>query len=350
MRYIISIFFIVLSNYKKDSKWFAFFLFFIMWLLFALNTNNADYKSYELMYQGYSISNDIGFNKIIELFNYYSLSHRIFLMLVSFICLSSIVSIIRLYTDNIACVMGLYFIFPFLLDVTQIRNCISMVIVLYGMKYLIIEKKQSILKYVCCILIASTVHITSIFYLLLLLSKLESTIKLSILIFSTSIVLALTSLTNILPRIASLAGVDKFVFWFLSRAEFGFFIPMFIQSIGFLLIYLVYSNEKKCFEIDIVRDVISIDRNCFFKVNIVLFLLFPLYIYNGTFFRLYRNILVVNYCYFASNIILLKTSVFGYFIKCLYFLYVLFLFYYFIINTNFNTVFLPIFNQNIMFN
>lgn len=350
MQYIISISIILLSNYKKKSKLLIFLLFINMWFLFAFNTNNADYEQYKLMYQGYNASNDVGFMKIIELFNYYNLSYQDFLIFVSFICLFCIIKIIQLYTKNVAYVMGLYFIFPFLIDVTQIRNFISMVIVLFGMKYLLIKENKSIVKYICCVLLASTVHISSLFYFTFLLSQLKSIKKLFIFILFTCVGLMLMSFTDILPTIASFTDIDKFIYWFSTRAKLGFLIPIFIQLCGLLLIYCIYLNKKKYIKNDYIDVKTRMNTISFLKINIILLLIVPLYIYNGTFFRLYRNMLIINYCFVANNITLSRASCYSNILKYLYLFYVILLFYYFIINRNFNTVFLPIFNNNIMLN
>jgi hypothetical protein len=71
-----------------------------------------------------------------------------------------------------------YISFPFFWDVTQIRNFYAMAIVLYSMKYLLIEQRASTVKYIISILCASLFHITSLFYLLFLLTRLRNKVLL----------------------------------------------------------------------------------------------------------------------------------------------------------------------------
>lgn len=76
--------------------------------------------------------------------------------------------------DQPGLAMFAYLCFPFIWDVTQVRNFYAMALILFSMRYLLVEQRASPAKYALTILLATTFHITSAFYMLFLLARMRN--------------------------------------------------------------------------------------------------------------------------------------------------------------------------------
>lgn len=76
--------------------------------------------------------------------------------------------------DQPGLAMFAYLCFPFIWDVTQVRNFYAMALILFSMRYLLVEQRASPVKYALTILLATMFHITSAFYLLFLLARIRN--------------------------------------------------------------------------------------------------------------------------------------------------------------------------------
>ena len=76
--------------------------------------------------------------------------------------------------DQPGLAMCAYLCFPFIWDVTQVRNFYAMALILFSMRYLLVEQRASPAKYTLTILLATLFHITSAFYLLFLLARIRN--------------------------------------------------------------------------------------------------------------------------------------------------------------------------------
>lgn len=349
MQYLISYGLILASLINKKSKIILFVILGTMWILFGFNTNNADYINYELIYNGYYPNHEIGFMKLISLFKYYNLSYQIFLIIVSFIGLLFLKIIIKQYTININYVIALYFIYPFFLDITQIRNFIAMIIFLFSIKYLNNSHKYNIIKYILCILLASIFHYSFLFYFILLLTKIKKIKNLYFIILPTVFMLMFISYTNLHYKVLSLIfNNDKVLLWFTYRAKIGFIIPIVLQIFSLFFILIIYNNNFIHVKTKLSDMFNFIYIQNIYKVNIIMLLLIPLYIFNMTFFRLYRNILILNYIVVANSKFNINAKVTNVCLKTLYVYYIIILFLYLILYINYSSVFYPIFNDNIV--
>lgn len=76
--------------------------------------------------------------------------------------------------DQPGLAMFAYLCFPFIWDVTQVRNFYAMALILFSMRYLLVEQRASPAKYALTILLATMFHVTSAFYLLFLLARVRN--------------------------------------------------------------------------------------------------------------------------------------------------------------------------------
>lgn len=151
-------------------------------IIFSFNTENPDYTGYLGTYNSVNIGGiykqyfeAYGFlyKQICIFTNKIGLNFNQFRILIFIICMILILSTIYKFTNKCNFVLSVYMIFPFIMDCIQIRNFIAEAIIIYSMRYLLLinahqSKKRNIIKYVACVITASSFHSVSILYLLYL--------------------------------------------------------------------------------------------------------------------------------------------------------------------------------------
>jgi len=318
-----------------------------MWVLFWGNNDNADYLNYKQLYDyisytgaGFSTS-QFGFVQIMKFATKLGLQYHHFLMIVSLIGIYLITDTVKKYTDKPHLVYTLYFIHPFLLDIVQVKHFLAMAIIVYCFRYLEQEGSKNNIKFIVGVLIASSIHAISILFLPLLFIK---KMRIKTLVLSVAIVLLIgipIAYTDILQIIASkILNIQRVEIYFLNRARFGFFIQFFIQ--GTILLIVHYSRKilQKRRECNRYVDLI-------YRTNLYLIVLFPFYIINGTFERGFRMIMILNYILFSKLFSTSKKRE-KIVILILIFIFVFSLFMYYTFIPYKDTVFFPIFENNLI--
>ena len=164
----------------KNIKFVIFFA--ITWILFAFNTDNADYQNYANAFKnvGYGLENnyfETGFLFLTRLAILVGLNYPAFLAMIATISLLLVASSVFYLTNNRSFVWLLYTIYPFVFDVVQYRNFLAFSIVFFALRFLVDENKKSLLKFVLLVIIATTIHSSSIIYFAFLLVKVKSNKK-----------------------------------------------------------------------------------------------------------------------------------------------------------------------------
>ena len=108
----------------------------IIFLCLILNYNNADYKNYENTYNSitdgglyfqYFQNYEIGYKLVAILFDSISADFLLFYVFLRFVALILLYKSFRIIVPNFAnAAFSCYLIFPFLLDLLQIRNFVGM--------------------------------------------------------------------------------------------------------------------------------------------------------------------------------------------------------------------------------
>lgn len=354
-----SVILLVSGIIKKNSRIIAFLLFALLWILFGLNAGNIDYKNYE---RGFSwahghlrFNTEIGIQIIYKLFIFAGLTYKHFLAVFSLVGLLLILKTIERYTQNVAFVLTLYFIFPFLIDVVQIRNFMIMAIVLYGTRYLIEDKIKGTFKFVVLVILASTIHYSASFYLLLLLVKQKGIKSLLILSVVITFISIISIYSNFIPSLAlKFVPAQKVNHWFRNRFNWGIIPAAVIYLVNFFFIYYSYLKIKSGTSSDKVIDLRGHETNLryaevVFKINIILMLVFPFFVFNMIFFRLFRNMFVLDYIMYSIclSYLIPKTKEKALFTASII-LFILMLSFYYTIYSYFNTVFIPVFQDNLL--
>lgn len=156
----------------------------IMWLIGGWNTDNGDFSNYEEMYSNdflamtLSSTPDYGFFLILEFFNnigFTLIQARIIIYLVFILTLG--ITALKLCKRPLL-VFFLYFVISFFRDVITLRNTVAMIFLIIGILFLLSDNiKYRKLKYSICVLLASSIHITFLFYFVLLIYDFKINIK-----------------------------------------------------------------------------------------------------------------------------------------------------------------------------
>lgn len=367
MQYIIAVIFIILGVFSKRSKVYTICFISFLCVLIGLNIHhlsnsnyyNMDFTNYYTLYLGNEngISGrdiEIGFQFIMVLCNKLGITFNMFRLLISIVGYVLIYDTIKKYTKYINYVFLLYFIFPFLNDAIQIRNFLSMSIIIYAFRYLIENKKNNNIKYILCIIIASSIHITSLFYLIFLLARVfRKRFILGVSIYF-SVILVILSYTNLYPTLVSfIIKSNKVISYFDRRTTWGLII---VFGVLIMLVMSFYIMHKKCYLYylnNITKNTSLKLRKEFldilWKCNILLIITAPLLVYDFNFIRLYRNILFLNYIVFVHAILIAKKNkqeLMIYVGIALFVVGSLFIFFY---GMNADTQIWPILNDNMIF-
>lgn len=369
MSYIISFGLSFLGLIKKNSKTLALLLIAVMWALYGWNTGVADYINYLWRFNGIldntiEFNTEYGFSLFSSLVSSLGFDYTFFRIIYSLIGLTLISSTIFRYTYNVSFVLALYFIYPFLFDVAQMRNFMAMAIFTFAFRYLVEDKKYNTLKYIICICIACTFHTVAIFYFIFIFAKYLSKNTLLIMMFVLVPIGCLLSYTDLILSIVSkFTARGKIIHWFDNRAKLGILLMWGLLLLNVAIVHLVcnkivvsdYSNysqeqmdyKSRCVDPKIVGNFSEV----LIKINILTLFVMVLLIFNQEFVRIYRNLLPF---YYISLAIYQQQKTTNIKEKYLFLLlnigYVLFLAIYYIYTTDaFYTVFMGVFENNQLF-
>ena len=164
---------IVLNLKFSKSKFLYYFDFFYMWVLMGWNYSVADYDVYFTRYTHPEIYGTLeplyvilqNFGKLV------GLSYNQFLACLSFVFLLTRMILIKRMSVHPNYVIGLYLLFPFIMDVTQIRMFYATTFVLAGIYILQKKKKHSNLLFLLFVILASMIHSACIIYLVVLIAQ-----------------------------------------------------------------------------------------------------------------------------------------------------------------------------------
>lgn len=319
MLIIFSVLLIHIGLIKRQSK----ILFYIIWilllLLFGGSTENADRIAYMNNYEqstfgAFDAPFEYGFQLLCQIGSFLGLSYDQFLFVIALIGLALIASTIKLYAGNSSYTLSLYSIYPFVLDTVQIRNFAAMSIIIYGSRYILSHKKEYI-KYIISILLASSVHVSALFYFSGLIVAFKNTKKL----FTIVVVAAISSIfliPIILPYLTVITSIEKIEAYTLTEtsmftkvgiiAYFAYFISLLLIARNILNRVQREDNAPS------QSKFVQIDPEAVLKINIICIPILYLMIDNLNFFRVCRNIMVINYILFALCLSKMKRSIMYY--------------------------------------
>lgn len=289
---IITIILILSGFIFKESKILFTIQFIWMWILQALNTGGIDFSINEQIFDYASSEVNILSNKsgLYTLICYYFRNHGY-----SYIFMNSIlVSIafilifitIKKYTKNICFVTSLLFIYPFVDNIIQKRNFLASSIIIFAVPYLFKKKYINIMKFTTLCLLAAQIHVSSYVYLLFIIVPFIQYDKMLKKVL-VAVILGIFMIP-ILPKIAGIIFPSSKIELYFLTLKIGLIDSIFWScfNIGFVfLICKLKINEY------VDKDyIINIKKIALFSL-----IFLPLFYYEPTFIRIYRNLLVFNY-------------------------------------------------------
>lgn len=339
------------SLFSNRFKVLRLLLLLFMSILIFGNFENADYYSYSGRYEyikefGETIDNNqLGFYLLMKICAFFGLNYNGFLLITTLISFYFIDSTVSKYCHNRHLVYSMYMIYPFFLDAVQIKHFLASSIIIYCVRYLEENSFKNNIKYVIFVLLASTIHIASIFFLpviFIIRKDIYTIFKYSILI-----VLAFIFLSNIgvIENVSKLIMGGRVDSYFDNRPRFGWILMYTNQLVNICIVFILKRKIYNLYSLDSKEARIA-DIVC--KINTYLIILFPLYLINMVFDRILRMTMILTYIlisitFFKSNINK-KIIVLG-----LLSFYLLIMFYIYVYPFR-ESVFYSILNNNFIFN
>lgn len=382
MLYITYSFFQILNiigtKLKKDSKIIILLTLILIWLFFAGDIGSADVENYKKYYNkvilgNYQLNLEVGYLFLQKIGIWIGLSYMQFKMLsiIPFILL--IHSTIKKYSANCHYVYFFYMLYAMFFDIVQIRNFMAISIVIFAIRFLIKDGTQNKVKYIICVLLATSIHTASIFYIILIFIKKDKSNRINKIVICITLIFCVMTFIygSNLPFISQIAqniDNDKISRYLESKSGYGFVLPFCLQIFNFIMIFFArkimkgsneeYHNNELYNEKNTIKNENNIIKNrisfvdLIFWINFISFIFLPLYMMSSTFYRVIRNYAILNLiaCSLAQNQLRSKP------IYRLGFNFIVFIntcawFYYDIIfSENMLRVIKPIFEFNIFFN
>ncbi len=253
MSYLFLAFSGFLSFMKKNSRLIAVFL--ITWasIVFVFSTKNADLVAYQNNYlYGGNISEPI-FVKLEELFRSFDFSYAFFR---GFLCLLGFFLIAKTFFDlspypNVC--LFLYLLYPFCLDVVQVRSFVSCAIVIFSIRFILdfhkTHKKRNILFFFIGIAAATGFHYSAALFIVLsvLFLNLRKRTYFICFLLPVLILFLLTQLPRFGSLVEAISGSDRPLYWLYVKKNITIFrILRLILTRGcFLLMLWMWTKTSK---------------------------------------------------------------------------------------------------------
>ena len=294
---------------KVDLKELFMVFVFVVFLFFVSSSNksNPDYDSYQVIYVKDALNYDLGYQAITNFAIMCGLkyhSFRVIVFFISYACLFIFLLQIKV-NKNIA--IALYSIYPFFYDSIQLRNFLAFSLILVTLPLLFNGKKSGIVFFITGVVLATFVHKISIVYILLLFLRLKETkykIRfLSLLFFLSFLFVVLCkvvpSMNRFLFSLFEQVVTDKRVDYIENKTvRFGFLLYIAMELLLLFSSYLCYKSSASNSSFSKNEKRLAY---CIFQINLILGCLYPVFLITSEFYRIFRNILLVNYFIFTIN-------------------------------------------------
>lgn len=330
-------------KFKKSKILFA-SLFVLMWVLFGWNYFNADYPMYKNMYSIPTSELDFfsyegGYKFLIFCCKSIGLNFHQFYVLVSALLLLLVFRFFYIFSCLPAFLTVCFFWFFFPLQFVLLRNFLAFSIILQGLIPVFRNENYSKIKYVFFVLLASTIHISSLFYLVFLIGFRTSEIKIkTISLWVLGVLLVLFLSHNYIFSFLSLIHEEKTLFY---RTSLTLFLAYsFIQILNLFVINYFLKLDNRLGEEENARA-----NTIVLNINILMLFLIPVYYEMAVFVRILLNFSIVNIVFITNKSFIADNKVFP---KILFLAYLFFWFFGFIYFVRETTI-VPLFFKNLLF-
>lgn len=286
-----------------------------LYLLAAFNYMNADYVSYTMSYQQTSAAvfeyRYIGYSFFIHFFGSRGFSYSMYLKVVFVLLIAIMFIAIRLLTDKPNAVLALFAIFPFAMDVVQVKAFYSEALAFLAVAILIriMSENETVkinLKLIAALgigILSVLFHFSSIYYLIAgaMFCLIKDRKKLNSRVFIASVVTlfiiytgCLSVILKVFNKIGLISNMGYLERYFEKSTRFGFLVTF----VGvFLIIGACLLSEEPEDTSDPVMKRQSLLRSFILTIYMVL----PLLMVNISFDRLVRVYMMLMYIFFVNQ-------------------------------------------------
>lgn len=374
MLYIAFFSMIIINLYAKNKKYLLYTSLAFLWILYGWSSGNADTNIYISRYYNYDAFHNLEplFKELMNISNKLGLSYQQYLIIISAICLCIISITILKLTDNFCYVIALYSIYPFIMDVTQVRQFIATTVIIFGFRFLLSSNNKNIYKYIICVIIAFLIHVSAVMYILLILPKILNLRKTIYFTIISILIIILTIHTNIIYKISSILHINTKIsetiiatsHVYTGKSLLVYRVEIFIYF-TLAMITLIYIRYKKKDRLN--KQLTKITKGNYIiqskvidftiKANIVMLILIPLLAYSADLYRIQHGIFLLNYIAMSYGLIKYKkrfiifgtkTDLIQVILSLVFSLSNMVL--WLLITNTINTVFYPFFDNNLFFN
>ncbi|WP_158589211.1 EpsG family protein [Atopobacter sp. AH10] len=278
--------------------------------LMCLNRGNPDFQNYSNFYWDkddfLKRQHEMGFFWLTRLGRLLNLTYEQFYTAITGLGLFSLIAWFYRYSKYPALALAFYMVFPFLLDIVQLRNFLVMGIALWAFSLLMEAKEEPTYRYLSLslLLLAGTIHNTAFIYIpfwlvlqwpsiwVILSSGLAFTVSLLIPRFLTEASLAQSS-SHVLQRYA-----------YLFRGQVSLPGRIFFISLSLALCLAVYFiqyslDQDRLLEAGVKPKAFQSLSQLAKKLSYLSFGLMPLFFQSVDFFRIFRNFLPLYWLLFS---------------------------------------------------
>lgn len=274
-----------------------------VWIVYQ-STSTADYWIYMKYYQADTSGGiEIGYIFLMRLANMMGLTYNEFLMVISIICFAIIMIVYRQFTDNYQLFFSLYFIYEYAIDITQVRNFVASCLLLLAF-YFIVKRKRIFA--IVTIAISALMHISMLFYIPLLFINPESYKNRKALKYCSIAIVFMcvalkfggsrfSALSNLLSTVVGSTDLGDKTSYFYSLSNNGYLLYFALCAVNIAV--FMYSRHviRNNMNQDIVESEMEIILDAGLLINLYCVFSFPFIILNMSFYRLFRNVLLINF-------------------------------------------------------
>ena len=307
---LISFIFILLGVCFKRNRSLYIVLFLWLWIIMAFTTGIADEKGvYMSRYMSPELwkgESEILYTAIILLCNKLNFGFYAFKAFTTFIQLLLISLTIWKLSRYPNLVLCLYMVYPFPLNVSQMRNALATAVFIFSIRYLMEDISEirirklrlttNDLKYILCILIAALIHSASLIWLVLLVAKKFSLRKNIIIMLIINAAFLCVSPTAIIALISHFGAGARMAAYFSAayqasswRKYGGALLNVSFTAAMLITLCVFICHRKSKFENE--KQV-----KFLLKSNIIILCIYGLiFKYTGEVYRLQESMTVMNY-------------------------------------------------------
>lgn len=251
-------------------------------------------------FMNYQHFTEVGYSFLIQRAHDLGMDYRMFFIISAIVEVGALFWFVRRNAKHEPIVLALFLIWPMVAFVQYTRSLLAFSIVLYGLDSLLNKRPKYVFKYLISIFLASTIHFSSLFFLIfLVVSYLDEKKVFIINIAAFGFLYIVTNVSVIYNLVSKYVGKTRAEI--LARSvdvdgNFGRVVCIVIYMLQFFAIYWIL---KKVFKVSMDEE----RSHLYYKINMCSIILISSVLNVGTGFARFPILLsIVNYCFLSDKI------------------------------------------------